>query len=106
MPLVAIGHGFTGNRNSGGASELAAAVWQAAASQVCAWILTLTHALQRDSPQTHAYTLSSMQDRPAARHRLYARSPRHRHAKRIGLYARSMGGRVAMTMANEQQRRL
>ena len=60
MPLVAIGHGFTGNRNSGGAAELAARLASRGIASVRMDFDPYTRPA-KDSPQTHAYTLSSMQ---------------------------------------------
>ena len=100
MPLVAIGHGFTGNRNSGGAAELAARLASRGIASVRMDFDPYTRPA-KDSPQTHAYTLSSMQA-DLLRGISYMRGHHDIDTDRIGLYARSMGGRVAMTMANEQ----
>lgn len=99
MPLVAMGHGFTGNRNSGGARELAERLARRGIATIRMDFDPYT-AAQKDSPQTHSYTLSSMRE-DLLRGIDYMRGHHDIDTDRIGLYARSMGGRVAMTMANE-----
>ena len=61
MPLVAMGHGFTGNRNSGGARELAERLARRGIATIRMDFDPYT-AAQKDSPQTHSYTLSSMRE--------------------------------------------
>ncbi len=99
MPLVAMGHGFTGTRNSGGAKELAERLASCGIATVRMDFDSYVEPA-KDSPQTHCYTLSSMQE-DLLRGISYMRGHHAIDASRIGLYARSMGGRVAMTMANE-----
>ena len=100
VPLVAIGHGFTGTRNSGGAKELAERM---AAAGIATIRMDFDPYIRpsEDSPQTHCYTLSSMQEDLllGIRH-MIGHHPID--TAKLGLYARSMGGRVVMTMANEK----
>lgn len=100
MPLVAMGHGFTGTRNSGGAKELAERM---AAAGIASIRMDFDPYIRPsgDSPQTHCYTLSSMQE-DLLRGIRYMIGHHPVDTARIGLYARSMGGRVVMTMANEK----
>ncbi len=99
MPLVAMGHGFTGTRNSGGAEELAERLAGCGIATVRMDFDPYTKPA-KDSARTHDYTLSSMQA-DLLRGIGYMRGHYDIDTTRIGLYARSMGGRVAMTMANE-----
>lgn len=100
MPLVAMGHGFTGTRNSGGAKELAERM---AAAGIASIRMDFDPYIRPsgDSSQTHCYTLSSMQE-DLLRGIRYMIGHHPVDTARIGLYARSMGGRVVMTMANEK----
>ena len=89
MPLVAIGHGFTGNRNSGGAAELAARLASRGIASVRMDFDPYTRPA-KDSPQTHAYTLSSMQA-DLLRGIGYMCGHHAIDTQNIGLYARSIG---------------
>lgn len=99
MPLVVIGHGFKGNLNSGGARELSQRL---AASGTAAIRMDFNPrvAPDPDAKKTGCYDLNSMKDDMLAAIG-YAQGHFEIDAGRIGLYARSMGGRVVMTMANE-----
>lgn len=56
---------------------------------------------EKDAPKTDLYDLKSMED-DMIRAVNYMIGHHSIDTDRLGLYARSMGGRVAMTMANEQ----
>lgn len=56
---------------------------------------------EKDAPKTDLYDLKSMED-DMVRAVNYMIGHHSIDTDRLGLYARSMGGRVAMTMANEQ----
>ncbi len=99
VPLVLIAHGFSGTLNSGGAAELAREM----ASQGIATIRVDFDPRVRPelkAEKTGFYDLESMKRDM----KLAADYMCHSYAideDKICLYARSMGGRVAMTMGNE-----
>lgn len=99
MPLVAMGHGFTGTLNSGGAKELA---HRLAESGIATVRVDFDPRIEPDkkADKTNFYSLTSMEaDLSAAIDYMCENYSIDEDA--IGLYARSMGGRVAMRMANE-----
>lgn len=98
-PLVFIAHGFKGTLNSGGALELS----QKLASRGIAAVRIDFDAYLEESntsQRTREYTLTDMtQDTALAiEHILSSYSI---DSTRLGVYGRSMGGRLAMIMANE-----
>lgn len=99
MPLVVMAHGFSGTRNSGGAEELAHKLARLGIASV-RMDFNPRILPQKDSDQTCSYNLKSMEE-----DMLLAIDYMVVHfaidKDRIGLYGRSMGGRVVMTMANE-----
>ena len=99
MPLVAIAHGFKGTRNSGGAEELSHRLAEAGYAAVRMDFNPRT-APKKDADKTNLYDLKSM-EADMLRAVNYMIGHHSIDTDRLGLYARSMGGRVAMTMANE-----
>ena len=99
MPLIAVGHGFKGSLNSGGAAELSERLACAGYAAICMDFNPRTQP-KKNAEKTGFYDLASMKDTMVcAIH--YACENFEIDENRIGLYARSMGGRVVMTMANE-----
>lgn len=98
MPLVTIGHGFKGTLNSGGARELAERL---AKNGVATIRMDYNHFTDKMCiEKTNQYDLESMiEDQLLCIN--YMRNNYNIDDERIGLYARSMGGRVAMIMANK-----
>ena len=101
-PLVVIAHGYTGNRNSGGAEALAYALADEGIASVRMDFNSLVYGdmpVKEDAERTNEYTLSSMVD-----DMVLGISYTAEHYKidisRIGVYGRSMGGRAAMIAAN------
>ena len=99
LPLVAIAHGFKGTLNSGGAQELSHRLAEAGYAVVRMDFNPRT-APKKDAPKTNLYDLKSM-EADMLRAVNYMIGNHSIDTDRLGLYARSMGGRVAMTMANE-----
>lgn len=99
MPLVAIAHGFTGTIDSGGARELTRRL---AAAGIASVRMDFNAYLtpSEDGARSEEYTLATMEDDMLAAIR-YMTGNYDIDTGRIGLYGRSMGGRVAMMMANE-----
>ena len=102
MPLVAVAHGFTGSIDSGGAAEL---VRRLAAAGIAAVRVDFDAYLtpeKNDDPSNRAceYTLRDMED-DLTLAVSYACSHYAVDENRLGVYGRSMGGRVAMMLANE-----
>ena len=99
MPLIAVGHGFKGSLNSGGAAELSERL---ACAGYAAVRMDFNPRMQpkKKAEKTGFYDLASMKDTMVCAIR-YACENFEINENRIGLYARSMGGRVVMTMANE-----
>ncbi len=99
MPLIAVGHGFKGSLNSGGAAELSERL---ACAGYAAVRMDFNPRMQpkKNAEKTGFYDLASMKDTMVRAIR-YACKNFEIDENRIGLYARSMGGRVVMTMANE-----
>lgn len=100
MPLVAIAHGFKGTLNSGGARELSCKLAEAGYAAVRMDFNPRTQP-EKDAPKTNLYDLESMKA-DMIRAINYMIEHHSIDTDRLGLYARSMGGRVAMTMANEE----
>ncbi|MGN0735425.1 MAG: alpha/beta hydrolase family protein [Anaerovoracaceae bacterium] len=99
MPLIVIAHGFKGTRNSGGAEELSHRLAEAGYAAVRMDFDPNT-APKKDADKTNLYDLKSM-EADMLRAINYMIGHHSIDTDRLGLYARSMGGRVAMTMANE-----
>lgn len=99
MPLVAVAHGFTGSIDSGGAKELCRSL---AKRGIAAVRLDFDAYLNPDEKADRAceYTLQTMEEDMLYAIRFMMASY-NIDQDRIGLYGRSMGGRVAMMMANE-----
>lgn len=99
VPLVLMGHGFTGTYNSGGAKELAHRLAEAGFATIRMDFDTKT-APSEKAANTNFYTLESMEEamKMAAD---YMCGSYAIDEDAVYLYARSMGGRVAMMMANE-----
>lgn len=100
MPLIAIAHGFKGTGNSGGAKELSHRLAEAGYAAVRMDFNPRT-APKKDAAKTNLYDLKSMES-DMIRAVSYMIGHHSIDTERLGIYARSMGGRVAMTMANEQ----
>ena len=98
-PLVAIGHGFKGTLNSGGASELAGRLAEAGIASI-RMDFNPRVAASKKAEKTNTYDLASMKS--AMLLGIEYMCEHYEIAENyIGLYARSMGGRVVMNMANE-----
>ncbi len=98
-PLVAIAHGFKGTLNSGGASELAGRLAEAGIASIRMDFNPRVTASKK-AEKTNTYDLASM--REAMLSGIEYMCEHYEIAEdQIGLYARSMGGRVVMNMANE-----
>ena len=101
FPLVFIAHGFTGTLDSGGARELSQRL---AKEGIAAVRIDFDSRIEpkKSSAKTNEYTLSTMvADANLAIN--YAIDNYNVDADRLGIYGRSMGGRVAMIMANESK---
>ena len=98
-PLVAMGHGFTGTLNSGGAEELAHRLAEAGIATIRVDFDPRV-AADKKADRTNFYSLTSM-EADLSQAIDYMCETYEIDESRIGLYARSMGGRVAMRMANE-----
>ena len=101
-PMVAVAHGFTGTMDSGGAAEL---IRRLAAAGIAAVRVDFDSYLtpeKNDDPTNRAceYTLRDMEDDLTLALQ-YACNHYRIDENRLGVYGRSMGGRVAMMMANE-----
>lgn len=96
--LVTLGHGFKGSMNSGGAEELSRRL---AMSGFATIRMDYNHYIDsKCSRKTDEYTINSMIDDQLLAID-YMVDNYNIDRKRIGLYARSMGGRIAMIMANK-----
>ena len=98
-PLVFIAHGFKGTRNSGGAKELS----ERLATAGIAAVRIDFNGYKDDylkAQRTNRYTLTDMQT-DAVKTINYVIDNYNIDTERIGVYGRSMGGRVAMMLANE-----
>lgn len=94
-----IGHGFKGTLNSGGASELAERLARAGIATI-RMDFNPRVSPEKNADKTGRYDLNSMK-RAMLDAIEYMCKNHNIDTERIGLYARSMGGRVVMTMANE-----
>jgi len=98
-PLVFMAHGFKGSRNSGGAADLSRKL---AAEGIAAVRIDFNSYKNIDkmSPKAQEYTLCNMRaDGVLAID--YVLEHYNVDPDRIGIHGRSMGGRVAMMMGNE-----
>lgn len=110
MPLVTLGHGYKGTMNSGGAKELAVKLAANAIATIRPDYNHYVHDPTSDEAaglskeerraRVDEYTLSDMEEDQLTCIR-YMLKNYSIDESRIALYARSMGGRVAMTMANK-----
>jgi len=98
-PLVFIAHGFKGTRNSGGAEELSQRLANAGIAAVRIDFNGYEEKFLK-SKRTNSYTLTDMQA-DAVKTIDYVLDNYDIDEDRIGVYGRSMGGRVAMMLANE-----
>ena len=98
-PLIFIAHGFKGTRNSGGAKELSERL---AAVGIAAVRIDFNgyEEASVDAVRTNRYTLTDMQS-DAVKTINYVIDNYSIDTDRLGVYGRSMGGRVAMMLANE-----
>jgi len=99
MPLVVMAHGFSGTRNSGGGEELGHRLAQVGIASI-RMDFNPRISTEENSYQTCLYDLNTMQEDMLLGID-YMLTHFDIDADRIGLYGRSMGGRVAMIMANE-----
>lgn len=99
MPLVAMGHGFKGTLNSGGAAELAERLARAGFATI-RMDFNPRISPEKSAAKTNIYDLDSMKETMLCGIQ-YMQENYSIDEDCIGLYARSMGGRVVMTMANE-----
>ena len=99
IPLVVMAHGFSGTLNSGGAEELA---HRLASVGIASIRMDFNPRIspEKDSYQTCLYDLQTMNEDMVLGIE-YMLNHFNIDDDRIGLYGRSMGGRVVMTMANE-----
>lgn len=99
LPLVTLSHGFRGNMDSAGGNYLAESLARAG-------IATIRMDFARcgaadGTGQVNQYTVDTMIDDQLSCIQ-YMIDHYNVDSKRIGLYGRSLGGRVAMAMANEK----
>lgn len=101
-PMVAVAHGFTGTMDSGGAAELIRRLAGAGIAAVRVDFDPYLTPKKNSEPSNRAceYTLRNMEDDLTLALQ-YACSHYQIDENRLGIYGRSMGGRVAMMMANE-----
>lgn len=99
VPLVLMAHGFTGTLNSGGAEELAHLLAEKGIATIRVDFDPRTSPAKK-AEKTGFYDLDSMKEALLMGADYMCNSYAIDEDK-ICLYARSMGGRVAMTMANE-----
>ena len=102
FPMVAVAHGFTGTMDSGGAAELIRRLAGAGIAAVRVDFDPYLTPEKNSDPSNRAceYTLRDMEDDLTLALQ-YACSHYRIDETRLGVYGRSMGGRVAMMMANE-----
>lgn len=98
-PLVFIAHGFKGTRNSGGAAILSERLAQHGIAAVRIDFNSFKEN-STSAEHTNRYTLTDMQA-DAVKTINYVMDNFDIDEDNIGIYGRSMGGRVAMVMANE-----
>ena len=101
VPLVFMAHGFKGTRNSGGAKELSQRL---ASKGIAAVRIDFNGYLEEDTKasRSDSYTLTDMCN-DAVMTIDYVLENYNVDPSRIGLHGRSMGGRVAMILANENK---
>lgn len=98
LPLVTLSHGFGGNMNSAGGEQLAEALAKAGFTTIR---MDYNHYQNKKmTEQKNSYTVKSM-EKDQIKCINYMIETFNSDKTRIGLYGRSLGGRVAMTMANE-----
>lgn len=99
LPLVILAHGFRGTMNSAGAESLSHAL---AEKGIATIRMDFSHNISEDaeSRKTNQYTVDSM-----VSDQVLCASYMEEHYNidpdRVGLFGRSLGGRAAMTAANE-----
>ena len=100
-PLVFMAHGFKGTRNSGGAEELSCRL---ASKGIAAVRIDFNSYADdhKNAERTRDYTLTTMVD-DAVMTINYVLEHFDVDEMRIGIHGRSMGGRVAMIMGNENK---
>ena len=100
LPLITLGHGYGGTMDSAGGKELAENLAKAGFATVR---MDYDHFVSENlEKQTHQYTVDTMvSDQILCIE--YMVEHYNVDADRIGLYGRSLGGRVAMEMANESE---
>ncbi len=103
-PLVFMAHGFKGTMNSGGAADLSRLL---AAKGIGAVRIDFDNYAAADlqSGRVGSYTLTQM-SQDAVRTIEYTLENYPIDKEKLGIYGRSMGGRLAMIMANEDIGRL
>ena len=102
LPLVTLSHGFRGNMNSAGGEELAQTLAEHGIATIRMDFCSYSSADLKTAEQINQYTVSTMiQDQLLCID--YMVTNYHIDSRRIGLYGRSLGGRVAMIMANESK---
>ncbi len=100
LPLVTLSHGFRGSMNSAGGNYLAESLAKAGIATIRIDFARCTDAAGKN--QVNQYTVDTMvSDQLSAIAYMIGRY--NVDPQRIGLYGRSLGGRVAMTMANENK---
>ena len=101
VPLVFMAHGFKGTRNSGGAEDLSIRL---AEKGIAAVRIDFNHYEEADlsSEKTFDYTLTTMVEDAVATLD-YVVANFDVDEERVGLHGRSMGGRVAMILGNENK---
>ena len=98
LPLVTLSHGFRGNMDSAGGGYLAESLAKAGIATIRMDFARCADAEGKE--QVNQYTVDTMiSDQLSCIE--YMIHNYHVDPNRIGLYGRSLGGRVAMTMANE-----
>lgn len=100
LPLVTMAHGFRGTMNSAGAEMLAHAL---AENGIATIRMNFSHNVSENpgSEETRQYTVETMAG-DLARCAEYMTENYNADKDRIGVFGRSLGGRAAMTAANEQ----
>ena len=100
LPLVTLSHGFRGSMDSAGGNYLAESLAKAGIATIRMDFARCTDAAGKN--QVNQYTVDTMvSDQLSAIEYMIGRY--NVDPQRIGLYGRSLGGRVAMTMANENK---
>lgn len=98
LPLITIGHGFHGNMDSAGGGYLSEALSKAGFAVIR---MDYAHYEKKDvKTVVNSYTVETMIEDQLTCIK-YMKECYNVNTDRIGLYGRSLGGRVAMTMANK-----